>query len=60
MGKLTTAQLNLLRELPTHVVPEYRPGRALLEKGLAEWADDKTTLMQPTDAGRAALENPDA
>jgi len=55
MKKLTKAQAELLAELPTHVVPEYRPAQALIAKGLAAWADDKTTIMMLTPAGRAAL-----
>jgi hypothetical protein len=57
--KLTKAQRDLLTELPTHVVPEYRPGRVLIEKGLAAWADEKTTMMVITEAGRQALRSSD-
>ena len=57
--KLTKAQRSLLAELPTHVAPEYRPGKALIEKGLAERAGSKTTMMRITTAGRLALENRD-
>ena len=53
--KLTPAQVSLLRELPTHVVPEYRPGQALVAKGMAEWADETTMMLNPTPAGLAAL-----
>lgn len=53
--KLTKAQRSLLAELPTHVVPEYKPAQALIALGLAEWADARTTLLNPTPAGRAAL-----
>ncbi len=53
--KLTKAQLELLRELPTHVVPEYKPAQALILKGMAVWHDSETTMLDPTDAGRAIL-----
>jgi hypothetical protein len=53
--KLTTAQDNLLRELPTHVVPLYKPAQKLIELGLAEWADARTTLLNPTPAGSARV-----
>lgn len=52
---LTKAQMALLAELPTHVVPEYKPALRLIELGLAEWADARTTMMNPSPAGRAAL-----
>jgi hypothetical protein len=55
MRGLTKAQMELLCELPTHVVPEYRPAQALVAKGLAVWRDDKTTMLDPTPAGRLAL-----
>lgn len=51
--KLTKAQAELLAELPTHVVPEYRPAQRLIALGLAQWNDEKTTMLNPTESGRA-------
>lgn len=53
--KLTKAQFELLHELPTHVVPEYRPAQALIKKGMAVWHDDQSTLLDPTPSGLQAL-----
>jgi len=53
--KLTAPQRSLLRELPTHVVPEFPPAQKLIALGLAEWADARSTMLNITPAGRTAL-----
>lgn len=59
--KLTKAQRELLAELPTHVVPEYRPVQSLIVKGLATWRDETTTMLDITPTGpRPPLPEPGA
>lgn len=53
--KLTKAQLELLRELPTTCVREYKPAQVLVEQALAEWRTEASATLTITNSGRAAL-----
>lgn len=52
--KLTKAQMELLRELPTNCVSYYKPAVKLVELGLAKWPSSGSRL-EITEAGRSAL-----
>lgn len=53
MNKLTKAQAELLRTLPTNCVDYYQPRKKLIELGLAIAGAGSSLLITP--AGRAAL-----
>lgn len=53
MNKLTKAQAELLRTLPTNCVDYYQPRKKLIEMGLATAGAGDSLLITP--AGRAAL-----
>lgn len=53
--KLTTAQLKLLRQLPTVCVEYYKPAQKLIEFGLAERPAGLSSRLLLTEAGRAVL-----
>lgn len=57
MGKLTKAQMELLRSLPANCVDYYPPRKKLIELGLA--VAGMRSKLEITDAGRAALEPKD-
>lgn len=50
--KLTKAQMELLRELPTNCVSYYKPAVKLVELGLAKWPSSGSRL-EITNAGIA-------
>lgn len=52
--KLTKAQRELLAELPTNCVQEYRPAQRLVAMGLAVWVT--MSRLDITDAGQTVLE----
>lgn len=53
--KLSTAQLELLKQLPTNSVTWYRPAVFLVQNGLAEWSGSGPRLVI-TAAGQAELD----
>jgi hypothetical protein len=53
--KLSKAQLELLKQLPTNSVSWYRPAIFLVENGLAEWSGAGSRLLI-TSAGQAKLD----
>ena len=53
--KLSKAQRELLQELPTQCVQEYRPAQKLVALGLAVWVT--MSRLDLTELGRAALKD---
>lgn len=54
MSKLTKAQRELLFDLPGGCVPEYKPGKRLIELGLAVRPHPDSNFLDITKAGIAA------
>ena len=54
-ARLTRAQRELLAELPTTCVREYKPAARLAELGLAEWPSADSSWLVITREGIAAL-----